>query len=148
MRATGNIGCRRVVLVASGVMLVLAATGCGSEEFANDPRPPSPVEMTGVITDESVTISPRSEGAGPIRITIANQTDRALTVTLEGEDLEAQVGPVSPQDTADIQKTLTSGTYEVRAGSSRAVNIEDQIRPATIEIGPERDSSNGELLLP
>lgn len=148
MRATGNNGYGRAMLVAGGVALAFTAAGCGSEEFANDPRPPSPVEMTGVITDENVTISPRREGAGPIRITVANQTDRALTVTLEGEDLEAQVGPVSPQDTAEIQKTLTSGTYQVRAGSSRAVNIEDQIQPAEIEIGPERDSSNGELLLP
>ena len=136
------------MLLAGGVSLALAATGCGGEDFANAPRPPSAVELTGVINDEGVTISPKREGAGPIRITVANQTDRALTVTLEGDDVEATVGPVSPQDTAEIQKTLTSGRYEVRAGSSRAVDIEDQIPPATIEIGPERDSSDGELLLP
>ena len=148
MSTTGNIRQGKTMLLVSGVSLVLVAAGCGSEDFANAPRPPSAVELTGVISDESVTISPKREGAGPVRITVANQTDRALTVTLEGDDLEARVGPVSPQDTAEIQKTLTSGTYEVRAGSSRAVNIEDQIAPATLEIGPERDSSGGELLLP
>jgi hypothetical protein len=148
MSVAGNTHCGRTMLVVGGLAVALAATGCGSEKFANDPRPPSGVELNGVITDENVTVSPRREGAGPVLITVANQTDRALTVTLEGEDMETRVGPVSPQDTAEIRKTLTSGTYEIRAGSSRAVNIEDQIRPATIEIGPERDSSGGELLLP
>lgn len=148
MSTTGNIRQGRAMLLAGGVSLALAATGCGSDDFANAPRPPSAVELTGVISDENVTISPEREGAGPVRITVANQTDRALTVTLEGEDVEARVGPVSPQDTAEIQKTLTSGTYEVRAGSSRAVDIEDQIAPAKLIIGAERDSSDGELLLP
>ena len=149
MSETGNIRSGKAALVAGGLSLALAATGCGGgEDFANVPRPPTAVELTGVISDEAVNISPKSEGAGPIRITVANQTDRALTVTLEGEDIEARVGPVAPQDTAEIQKTLTSGTYEVRAGSERAVNIQDQIATATLEIGPERDSSDGELLLP
>lgn len=138
----------RAMLVMGGISLALVAGACGSEDFANEPRPPSSVELTGVITEESVTVSPKREGAGPVRITVANQTDRALTVTLEGDDLEARVGPVAPQDTAEIQKTLASGQYEVRAGSSRAVNIEDQIQPATIEIGPQRKSSSDELLLP
>jgi hypothetical protein len=149
MSGAGNIRGGKAALVAGGLSLALAATGCGGgDDFANVPRPPTAVELTGVINDEAVNISPKSEGAGPIRITVANQTDRALTVTLEGEDIEARVGPVAPQDTAEIQKTLTSGTYEVRAGSERAVNIQDQIAPATLEIGPERDSSDGELLLP
>jgi hypothetical protein len=147
--AAGNIRRGKAALVAGGLSVALVAVGCGGgEDFANVPRPPSAVELTGVISDAGVTLSPKREGAGPVRITVANQTDRALTVTLEGEDVEARVGPVAPQDTAEIQKTLTSGTYEVRAGSSRAVNIEDQIAPATLEIGPERDSSDGELLLP
>jgi hypothetical protein len=148
MSSTWNKRQGRAILLVGGLSLAIGAAGCGSEEYANAPRPPAFVELTGVISDENVTISPKREGAGPVRITIANQTDRALTVTLEGEDLEAQVGPVSPQDTAEIQKTLTTGEYEVRAGSSRAVNIEDQIAPAKLTIGPERDSSDGQLLLP
>jgi hypothetical protein len=149
MSGAGNIRSGKAALVAGGLSLALAATGCGGgDDFANVPRPPTAVELTGVINDDAVNISPKSEGAGPIRITIANQTDRALTVTLDGENVEERVGPVAPSDTAEIQKTLTSGTYEIRAGSSRAVNIEDQIAPATLEIGPERDSSGGELLLP
>ena len=127
---------------------MLGAAGCGDEDFANDPRPPTAVELSGVIRDDGVTLSPSREGAGQVLITFSNQTDRAHTITLEGEDVIERTAPIQPQDTATIQKTLLPGTYEVRAGSSRAVDIEDQIRPATLKIGQERAGSNDDLLLP
>jgi hypothetical protein len=139
---------RRALLLVGGVVLMLAAGGCGDEDFANDPRPPTPVEMSAVIRDDGVTLSPKREGAGPLLITFANLTDRAHTITVEGEDVIERTAPIQPQDTATIQKTLRPGTYEVRAGSSRAVDIEDQIRPATLTIGPQRADSNNDLLLP
>jgi hypothetical protein len=139
---------RRALFLAGGVALALAASGCGDDDFANDPRPPTAVEMSAVIRDNGVTLSPQREGAGPLRITFANLTDRAHTITVEGEDVVERTAPIQPQGTATIQKTLRPGIYEVRAGSSRAVDIEDQIRPATLTIGPERASSNDDLLLP
>lgn len=148
MRVSGKMRSCRALLLASGFSLALAATGCGGEDFANAPRPPSAVDLSAVITPEGVSLSPTREGAGPIRMTISNQTDRAHTITLEGEDVVERTAPIQPQDTATIQKTLDSGSYEVRAGSSRAVDIEDQIRPATLTIGAERKGSDRELLLP
>ena len=53
---------------------------------------------------------------------------------------------MQPGGTVTIQKTLEPGSYEVRAGSERAVRRE--IRPAILEIGAERENSNNELLLP
>jgi len=139
---------RRVLFLVGGAVLALAGAGCGDEDFAGDPRPPTAVEMSAVIRDDGVNLSPKREGAGPLRITFSNQTDRAHTITVEGEDVIERTAPIQPQDTATIQKTLRPGTYEVRAGSSRAVDIEDQIRPATLTIGPERADSNNDLLLP
>ena len=52
----------------------------------------------------------------------------------------------SPATRATIQKTLEPGSYEVRAGSEKAVPKE--IRPAVLEIGKERQNSNNDLLLP
>lgn len=124
----------------------LFASGCGGDDFENERRPSVPIELTGVIQDRGVTVSPSKEGAGPFVITISNQTDDAHTVTLEGTSVEERVGPIQPQDTATIQKTLPRGKYEVRAGSEEAV--EKEIPPAELEIGPDRDSSNDELLLP
>lgn len=127
-----------------GTALVLA--GCGEDDFENAKRPPVPIELTGVIQERGVTVSPSKEGAGPFVITISNQTDDAHTVTLEGTSVEERVGPIQPQDTATIQKTLPKGRYEVRAGSEEAV--EREIPPAELVIGPERDPSNDRLLLP
>lgn len=138
----------RIALAVGGSVLALVSAGCGSDDFANEPRPPAAVGLTGVIRSSGVAISPERVGAGPVRITIANLTDRTHSITLEGEDVIERVRQVQPQDTATIQKTLRPGTYEVRAGSSRAVNIDDQIPPATLTVGPERPSSDSTLLLP
>lgn len=148
MNATGKMRDRRALLIAGGVALMLGATACGDEDFANVERPPTAVELSGVIREDGVKLSPAREGAGQVVITFANLTDRAHTITLEGEDVIERTAPIQPEDTATIQKTLQPGTYEVRAGSSRAVAIEDQIRPATLTIGQERQSSNNDLLLP
>jgi hypothetical protein len=91
-------------------------------------------------------VSPNKVGAGPVLITISNQTGEAHTVTLEGDTIKERIGPVQPQDTATIQKTLPRGEYEVRAGS--AVAVPKEIRPATLAVTTERKDSNNKLLLP
>jgi len=123
-----------------------AVVGCGGDDFENEPRPPAAVTLTGVIQDAGVTVSPNNRGAGPFVITISNQTKEAHTVTLEGDSVEETVGPVQPQDTATIQATLEPGSYEVRAGSPRAVP--KAIPAAELTIGQPRDSSSDQLLLP
>jgi hypothetical protein len=129
---------------AIAAMLSLAA--CGDEDFENKPRPPVPVDLSGVIQNDKVTVSPAKVGAGQVTITISNQTDGPKTITLEGESTTQTVGPVGPLDTAEITSTLHPGSYEVRAGSRRALRRE--ITPATLSIGTERKSSSGDLLLP
>lgn len=136
------------VRACAGLVAIAAAllAGCGEEDFENEPRAPVRVNLTGVIQEDEVTVSPSKIGAGPVEITIANQTDSERTITLEGESVVEEEGPVQPGDTATIQKTLEPGSYEVRAGSERAVRQE--IQPAVLEIGKRRKSSNNELLLP
>jgi len=128
---------------------VLALAGCGEDDFENEPRPPVPTQLTGVITEEKVTVSPNELGAGPVVITVSNQTDASHTVTLESSDggtIREQVGPINPLDTATLQRTLERGAYTVSAGSETAVPKE--IQPATLTIGKERKSGSDELLLP
>jgi len=129
-----------------GTFCLVALAGCGSEDFKNEPRPSRTETITGVIRKDKVSIQPNRLGAGPIELTISNQTDEAHTVTLEGERLRERVGPINPLDTATIQASPEPGKYEVRAGSSEAVP--DEIQPATLAVGEKRGDSNDELLLP
>jgi hypothetical protein len=127
----------------------LALAGCGEDDFENEPRPPVPKQLTGVITDQKVTVSPNELGAGPVVITVSNQTKASHTLTLESADggtIREQVGPINPLDTATLQRTLEPGEYTVSAGSEAAVRRE--ITPATLTIGQERKSGSDELLLP
>jgi hypothetical protein len=124
----------------------MALAACGEDDFKNEARSPVRIALTGVIQDDEVTVSPAKVGAGPVEITISNQTDSNRIVTLEGESVREDGGEVQPGGTVTLQKTLAPGSYEVRAGSERAVRRE--IRPAILEIGAERENSNNELLLP
>jgi hypothetical protein len=133
------------------VSLVIAAAifvaGCGgSSKFKNDARPPTPVQLTGVVTDKGVTISPKRVGAGPVILIVSNQTDAAHTITLEGGGTTDTVGPVPPLDTAQLQSTLKPGTYTVKAGSKQATTKE--IPEGTLTVGQDRASSSNQLLLP
>ena len=131
----------------AAVAAAAIAAGCGEDDFENEPRPPVRIELTGSIQEDRLTVSPsRNLGAGPFTILIANLTDAEHTVTLEGGSIQKRFGPVAPDDTVEIRRTLAPGSYEVRAGSKRAVRRE--IQPAMLDIGEERKSSNNELLLP
>ncbi|HEU0024991.1 MAG TPA: hypothetical protein VFQ12_10185 [Thermoleophilaceae bacterium] len=129
------------------VMLAASLAACGDDEdFANDPRPPTPIELTGVIQDDRVTVSPDRIGAGPVAITIANQTDDPHPVILSGGSVDARIKLVAPTATTTIRRSLEPGRYEVAAGSVAAVPKE--IEPAILEVGPERESSSGDVSLP
>jgi hypothetical protein len=135
---------RDVVVVVAGALLV---AGCGGgKHFDNKPRPAAPIQLTGVVRDTQVDISPKRVGAGPVILIVSNQTDAAHTITLEGEGTTDTVGPIQPLDTAKLQQTLKPGTYTVKAGSKSATPKE--IEPGTVTVGPERSSSSNELLLP
>jgi hypothetical protein len=136
---------RRVIVVSA--MTVIALSGCGGgTDFANKPRPPVPLQLTGVITKAKVTISPSKVGAGPVVITVSNQTGQSHTLTLDGQGVQERVGPINPLDTAQLQKTLKPGRYQVTAGSDKATA--KAIAPATLVIGKERASASDKVLLP
>src|SRR3954465_1500401 len=116
-------------------MAAITATGCGGgSHFKNDPRPPAPIQLTGVITEKGVTLSPNRVGAGPVIVLISNQTQQAHTITLDGQNTTDTVGPINPLDTAKLQQTLQQGTYRVKAGSSKAVP--KQLKAASLQVGP------------
>ena len=124
----------------------LATPACGDDDFENEPRSAVPIELGAVIKPKRVIVAPDDLGAGPVRITISNQTSGAHSVTLAGRAVSERVGPVYPQDTASIQKTLEPGRYELRVGSEDDATT--GIAPAELTIGSRRRESNDRLLLP
>ena len=134
--------------LAVAVVLVVAACGSNSADYKNDPRPPSPIVITGYISDQRVSVSPRSLGAGPISLIVTNQTGTAQRVTLESADptgsgpgIKQVTAPISPRDTATLKIDVKPGSYSVHVGG-------DAIRAARLKVGPERESAQNDLLQP
>lgn len=138
-------------LVAWGMLGAIVLPACGSEDFENEPRPPVQIAITAVITEQEVEVSPNRFGAGPITLTISNQTPEAHSVTIEGtagadsEVLES-TGPINPSDAVTIQQDLEPGRYRVTTMSDQPSG--DDIEPGRIVVGPERPSASDELELP
>src|SRR6478672_4116990 len=87
-------------IAAASIAAVIALAGCGGgKDFANNPRPPVTLELTGVITKQKVTISPHKVGAGPVVITVSNQSGAPRTLTLEGNGIQESVGPIASLST-------------------------------------------------
>ena len=130
------------------VVAIVALAGCGEEaDYANDPRPPTPINVAAAITDEKITVSPKEFGAGPVVIIIANQTEQAQKVTVETDEiggsqpgLKQSTGPINPDGTATVKVDMRRGTYRVSVGSN--------IEPASVTVGPPRDSAQNQLLQP
>jgi hypothetical protein len=141
---------RTAALAPLAVVAVLAVSGCGSSsaDYKNDPRPPSPIVITGYISDQAVSVSPTTLGAGPISLIVTNQTATAQRVTLEsasatgsGPGFRQVTAPISPRDTATLKVDVKPGRYSVHVG-------EDAIRAARLRVGPERASAQNDLLQP
>jgi hypothetical protein len=127
---------------------MLALAGCGSEsDYANDPRPPVPINISAAISPEKITVSPREFGAGPVTFLIANLTDDTQQVTVETQDLATSSGikqsssVINPQGTATLKVDLKEGDYTVSVDSG-------SVKAAHFKVGAERESSQDQLLQP
>jgi hypothetical protein len=139
---------RGVITALTGVALATAVGGCGGgSDYANDPRPPTPINVTAAITGDKVTVSPGDIGAGPVVIIIANETQQAHRVTVETDELGAssggikqQTGPINPQGTGTLKLDMKTGRY--------TVTVDGGISGARLKVGKDRPSSQDTLLQP
>ena len=66
---------RRITGCALAVGGLLGLAACGSSaERVNDERPPASINVTAALIDGHIEVSPRSFGAGPIRLLVTNRT--------------------------------------------------------------------------
>jgi hypothetical protein len=137
----------RLAAVVLGVATL--ALGCGEEDdYANEPRPPQPIVVSASITDDRVSVSPSTFGAGPITLIVTNQTQESQELILETDEIagsapgiEQETGPINPGDTASLKADLREGTYRVAVDG-------DGIAEAAVDVGEPRESSQNQLLQP
>ena len=142
-RSTGHRTRAVACVVALGVAVTVAGCG-GDDDFANDPRPPAPIVVTAKVDNQNVVVSPDEFGAGLVNITVTNQSDDPVSLTLVGpapEDNKAS-GEIPPGAVGNLKADVVEGDYEVNGGER------SDAKPAQITIGPSRPSSSDELLLP
>lgn len=136
-------------VLTAAALAALAAGGCGqATERRNADRPPAPITITASVSPDRVSVSPGSFGAGPVRLIVVNQTSAAQQVTLEsalapgeGPGIRRQTAPINPQDTATLAADVRPGRYTVSVRG-------DAIGRATLRVGDDRPSAQGELLQP
>lgn len=130
-------------------MLVVVIAGCGSGgDYKNQPRPPSPINVTAYVSDKSVSVSPTTFGAGPIVVIVTNQSPRSQDVTLETDTLGTEktgikqtTGLINPGQTGQIKVDVAEGDYKLAVGDAA-------IKAAKVIVGPRRPSSQNQLLQP
>lgn len=144
---------RRASAFACALIAAGALTSCGSddgEKYANAQRPPRPIVISASINDDSVSVSPKKFGAGPITLVISNQSTASQQVTLETEDdpggsgpgaKAIETGPINPRETASVKGDVDEGTYTLHVSG-------DEIRAARVTVGAKRPSSQNDLLQP
>jgi hypothetical protein len=133
---------RKPLLVAFVTALAACvAAGCGAEDHANEPRVPSPIEVTAKVDDEKVDVSPNEFGAGLVVMTISNQSEDPIQIGVEGPTAGESSG-IEPGSVGSFKFNFEEGDYEVNPGGNSGA------KPALLTVGPERASSQNELLLP
>ena len=130
---------RRAAPVALAALAVLAVAGCGSSDFANDPRPPIPIEVTAKVDNSGVLVSPNRFGAGVTVFTVTNLSDSPVRFGLSGGSTEASTGDIDPGGATSLKVQLDQGDYQATAGD---------LKSYPVKVGPERASSQNKLLLP
>jgi len=144
-----TIGRTRLRACASAAIVAgaLGAVGCGGKgsRFANDPRPPVPVNVTAAISDGRVAVSPMRVGAGPVLLVVSNQSTSSQEVSVSSadggsNDAPTKSGPINPQGTAQVQVDLKPGSYAIDGGKGT--------RPARLTVGPQRGSAQNQVLQP
>src|SRR5262245_19590983 len=131
---------RKALLPASALLAALIVTGCGRNDFKNDPRPPVPAEVSVKIAKDGVGVSPREFGAGLVNFTIANLTTVPGTLSIQGP-VDADSSEIPPAGTGTIRLDMKTGSYQASVNGIGA-------RPFSFTVGPERPSGQNDLLLP
>jgi hypothetical protein len=137
----GSRRARRTALAAICAFAACALAACGSSDFANDPRPPSPILIGIKVDPERVSVSPDNFGAGVTTFTITNAANGPVKIQLSGPTT-ASSSLIKPGQPGSMKVDLVEGDY--RASAVGVTNASE----GKFTVGKQRPSSRDKLLLP
>jgi hypothetical protein len=149
----------RIQTIAVLAVTAAGVTGCGSagSAAASRPNPPPPITLSAFVGGDTVRVSPSRFGAGPVLLTVADQSPRAiaLVVTRSGSGRAlARTAPINPEGVTQVKLDIGPGTYTVAAllhsrhGAARTDSSRSAALTTTLHVGPERTSGAGQVLEP
>jgi hypothetical protein len=131
-----------MAVAALGTLAALSLGACGEEDFANEPaRAAAAIDVAARVDEREVVVSPDRFGAGLVHFAVANLSESPIRFTLSGPK-EAATQPIPPNAPGSLKIELPEGSYQVSAGNGASA------RPARLEVGPTRQGSENDLLLP
>src|SRR2546423_9099382 len=160
---------KQAILATLGTLAVgLVGAGCfGSASRPNDPRPPIAAEVTVNITNSAVQAQPAAVGVKKggkgaplnqnsstgeptakdkdliVNFTTSNTTTTKTTLEIHGPGGSVErSGPIVPEGNDVYKVALPTGHYTLEAADIPGA------KAAPFYVGPERVSSQNDLLLP
>jgi hypothetical protein len=151
---------------ALAVGLALFASGCGTEEHANEPRPQPPTRVSVAVSEDAISVQPgriavepepsqqipqnvdaeqppvRTNAPLEVVLVAANLTDVDSRLEVRGSGANATSKPLIANGAVTLQAQLPTGVYTVSAADVPGA------KPARLVVGPFRSSSRNDLLLP
>jgi len=131
---------RRRSATALLVAAAAAVAGCGAEDFPNEPRPASAIDLSAKIDDSKVVVDPSEVGAGLATVTISNQSDDEVALDFTGPS-DRSTNAIPAGGIASVSLMLAEGDYSIEPDVST-------IASDTLVVGAERASAQNDLLLP
>jgi len=144
----------RFALVSVCAALGVSACGSSGSPAASRPTPPSPIVVSAYVGAGQVRVSPAHFGAGPILLTVTNQSAHAVSLrVLRGSRLVARTAPINPQGVTQLKVDLDRGDYTLAAvaGGRRSdaqKTLPSRTAAARLRVGRERPSGGSNLLAP
>jgi len=155
----------RIAALCTLAALALAATGCGAEENANEPRAQPPTRVSVTITPREITVQPPRIAIGPeptqqlpqnqhadqppidsdvpldVVFVAANLTDFDSKLEIRGPKDDAS-GLLVANGNGSLLTSLPTGVYRLSAADIPGAE------PVRFSVGPYRTSSQNDVLLP
>jgi hypothetical protein len=131
---------------------LLAGCGDGGGQRTSELRPPAPALISAAVTDDGIILSPSRIGGGPVTLAVTNESEIRRRVTFASN---SPAGTAGQEDAGAGQSaSLAPGVNallraNLEPGSSWSVTVDDEtIDPQVLYVGPERPSSQNDLMLP